>query len=413
MKSSFTEHSLANGLKIVMEIMPEVTSAAAGFFASTGARDETPELAGVSHFLEHMCFKGTPRRTWRQLNIDFDDLGSQYNAYTMKDRTFYYGWVPSESIEAQIGIIADMMQSTLPADEFDMEKNVVLEEIAMAKDHIDNLAYEFMHEQVYPDHPLRWPVLGFEETIKNLTRDQMDEYFRRRYAPDNLVLIVSGAIDPSKIIATTEKLCGDWVSSPISQQRQAPQFQTGKSCKVFKRFNQQVLTYVFPTPGGVSELDETADVVASVLGGENSRFYWNIVQEGVAPHAGVWRVDYAECGLMMLSGQCEPDCCDALAEAMQEQARKISTANVLDKEVQRVKNRRRTTLALESEAPYYRLGQLLDDIDYRQRPRTVQERLADVDAITPQSIADYLEQYPITKGGHFISVGPRDWVPAN
>ncbi len=415
MNNPFVEETLSNGLRVVMEIMPEVNSAAAGFFARTGGRDEQRELAGVSHFLEHMCFKGTPKRTWRQITIDFDDMGSSYNAFTSKDRTFYYGWVPAERIETQIELLADMMRSTLPTAEFDMEKNVVLEEIAMSNDHIDNLAYDFMHEQIFPGHPLAWPVLGHDDTVRDMQRDSMAQYFSRRYAPDNLVLIVVGNIDSQQIIAAAEKLAGDWPAGGdaiASYKRQAPKFETGGSCKVLERFNRQELAWVYPAPGGEHPLSETADAVASILGGENSRFYWEIVQKGIAPRAGVWRVDYSDCGLMLLSGQCDADDCQTLVDAMHAEAVRMTREGVTDAEVQRVKNRRRTSLALESEAPYYRLGQLLDDIDYRNGPRTVEQRLAEVDAITPKSIAEYLEQYPITEGGHFISVGPRDWLPS-
>lgn len=411
--SEFVQHKLANGLNVVIEVMPGVTSAAAGFFARTGARDETPELAGVSHFLEHMCFKGTPRRNWRELNIAFDELGSQYNAYTMKDRTFYYGWVPAENIEDQIELLADMMRSTLPPDELETERKVILEEIAMSKDHIENLSYEFMHEQVFPSHPLRWPILGYDETVKDMSQGQMKNYFDRRYASDNLTLIVAGKVNPQRIVDAAERLCGTWSPAHDAGSRKAPHFAPGASCKVLERFNQQIIARVFITPGGADPDDETAEVVASILGGENSRFYWHIVQQGIAPRADAWRVDYAECGLLMLSGQCEPQHCERLAGALAQEAERVSREGVSDQEVQRVKNRRRTTIALESEAPYYRLGQLLDDVDYRKRPRTIEQRLQEIDAITPESVADYLRRYPITTGGHFISVGPRNWLAEN
>ena len=192
MDQPFVDHTLSNGLRIVMEVMPDVKSAAAGFYARAGGRDETPELAGVSHFLEHMCFKGSAKRTWRQITVDFDDMGSTYNAYTMQDRTFYYGWVPANRIAGQIELLADMMRSILPTDEFDMEKKVVLEEIAMSNDQLEHLAYDFLSEQVFAGHPLAWPVLGYEQTVRDMTRDQMHDYFLRRYAPNNLVLVAAG-----------------------------------------------------------------------------------------------------------------------------------------------------------------------------------------------------------------------------
>ncbi len=413
MDSPFVDHRLENGLRIVIERMPEVKGAAAGFYSRTGGRDETPELAGVSHFLEHMCFKGTAKRHWRQITIDFDDMGSTYNAYTMKDRTFYYGWVRADSITQQIELLADMMKSQLPPDEFDMEKNVILEEIAMSNDHLENLAYDFLNEQIFPGHPLSWPVLGYEKTVREMTRDQMHDYFVRRYAPNNLVLVVTGNVEPQQIIDVTDGLCGEWEPSPPTNSRLKPTFASGKSCKVYPRYNRQELGHVFPSNGGRDRLEESAETVASILGGEDSRFYWEIEQKGIAPSVSVWRIDYEDCGVMVLAGECDPEKCEELFDAMHAEAAKLTRDGPRPEEVQRVKNRRRTSLAIESESPYYRLGQLLDDVDYRGGPRTVQQRLAEVDAVSRRSIGEYLEEYPITEGGHVISVGPRDWIPSN
>ena len=153
----------------------------------------------------------------------------------------------------------------------------------------------------------------------------------------------------------------------------------------------------------------SAEAAASILGGSNSRMFWNIVQEGIAPRAGAFRMDYVDCGLMILYGMCEPDHCEALVEALRREADAISREKVKTHEVQRVRNRRRTSLAVEAEAPYYRLVQLMDDVDVHGRPMTVDERLARVDEITVESVGDYLQRYPITGDGYFISVGPRDW----
>ncbi|MCH7808285.1 MAG: insulinase family protein, partial [Planctomycetes bacterium] len=160
MKNPYTLHTLDNGLRIVIERMPDVRSAAAGFLVQTGARDDPAPLAGVSHFLEHMMFKGTPKRTWREITVDFDRMGSSYNAFTSEDRTVYYGWVRQADIGAQLELLADMMRSTLPVGEFETEKKVVLEEIAMSKDSLEHVAFDFLQEKVFAGHSLAWPILG-------------------------------------------------------------------------------------------------------------------------------------------------------------------------------------------------------------------------------------------------------------
>jgi predicted Zn-dependent peptidase len=407
----FTVQTLSNGLIVVIETMPDVRSAAAGFLVRTGSRDEPSEQAGASHFLEHMCFKGTASRTWRQINIDFDRLGAFYNAYTSKERTFYFGWVPHDVLNEQIRLLADLMRSVLPPDEFNMEKKVILEEIAQSKDQIEHHVHDLLHEKVYRAHPLSWPILGTQDSVANLTREQLVEYLHRRYAPDNMLLIVAGNVDPPAVLEMAERVTADWTPTHGGQNRQPPEFHPGSAVRVLDRFQMQSITLTFPAPPAADKDEEVAEAVATILGGDNSRFYWEIMHRGIAPRAGAFRLDYHDCGLMALSGMCPPENAEKLTEAMQREAEKITRDGVRPAEVQRVKTRRRTTLAQEAETPYLRLAQLRDDMECRGRVRTVEERLAEVDAITPQHVADYLQRWPITRDGFFLSVGPRDWPP--
>jgi len=404
----FTHHQLSNGLSIVIEKMPGVRSAAVGILCRTGARDESPQLAGVSHFLEHMCFKGTPNRSAEKLNHDFDALGGQHNAFTSQDRTFYHCTARLADVDRQIEILADMMQSTVPPDEFDMEKNVVLEEIAMSDDRIESVAFDTVLETGFKGHSLSWPVLGYKRTLEPLTRDQMHDYFRSRYVPDNMILVVTGDVDPDAVIKAADKHCGTWQPGAGKlPERQAPKFHTGTVHKKMDRFQQQIVTICFPAPPAVDPLHETAQAVASLLGGHNSRFHWNIEQKGLSPHAGAYRLDYKDCALLILMAPCDPANTDALIEALRTEAQNMARDSVTDAEIQRVKNRRRTSLAVEGEAPHYRLLQVMDDADYRQQPRTVSERLAAVDAIDKASIQRYFEQYPVDDG-LLVTVGPRN-----
>ncbi len=410
MESSFVQAALPNGLRIVIEVMEHVQSAACGFLARTGARDETPDVAGVSHFLEHMMFKGTETRTWERINVEFDEMGSHYNAFTSKDRTFYYGWVRPEDLDRQLGLLADMMRSALPAGEFDTEKNVILEEIAMSNDDLGSNAYDFLHEQACAGSPMAWPILGYAKSVEALTRDQMHAYFTRRYAPNNLVLFVAGKVDPAHVIAEAERLCGAWEAQPdLGTHRNPPAVRSGVAKRRTDRFKQQAVVLAFPSAAATDPLDETTEAVAAILGGPNSRFYWNIVQEGLSPRAGVIREEYPDFSLMVMYGLCEPQNAEKLLEAMRAEAAAISAGGVEPKEVQRVKNLRRTALATESEAPYYRLSQLVDDLEYHGGPRPAEERLADVDAVSADTIAACLKRFPITGEGCLVSVGPRDW----
>jgi len=404
--------TLDNGLRIVIEQMPDVRSAAAGFLVDTGARDEVAPQAGVSHFLEHMMFKGTSKRHWSDITTDFDKLGSTYNAYTSEDRTIYYGWVRQADLDAQIEILADMMTSILPEDEFHMERKVVLEEIAMSKDQIEHVAFDFLQEKVFEDHPLAWPILGYENTVNALSRDQMWAYFQQRYAPDNMMLVVAGNVDPDEAIKSIEQHCGQWRPSGTTSTRVPPQMKSGTDVLQMDRFKQQIVAITIPAApaGGVQA--EIASAIATILGGENSRFFWNIVQTGLSPRASAFHYEFSDSGLMLLYGSCQPENCKKLHDAMREEARRINDDGVEEHEVQRVRNRRRTSLAIEAEVPYHRLTQLMDDMQYLGQPRTVEQMLSEVDQITVDSVQKYMEKFPLSAAGHLVSVGPRDW-PSN
>jgi predicted Zn-dependent peptidase len=406
MADQFRISKLSNGLNIAIERMEGVKSVAAGFLVQTGARDETPDLAGVSHFLEHMCFKGTPNRSAAEINIDFDRIGGNPNAFTSHDRTFYHGLARSADFPKQLEILADMMNSTLPPDEFDMEKNVVLEEIAMSNDRIEHVAFDLIVESVFKDNSLAWPVLGYDRTVQSLTRDQMNHYFRSRYTPANMVLVVAGAVDPDEVIAQAEKVCGHWIAGQRRPDRTQPVMATGTVQKTLERFNQQVVAIVYEGPGAAHPLHDTAEAVASMLGGGNSRFYWNIEQTGLAPYAGAYRLDFGDCGLLILMAQCDPQNADRVIDALRKEAASFAAGPVAAEEIQRVKNKRRTGLAVEGESPHHRLIQVMDDVDYRGRPRTVEDRIAAVNAVDRASLREYFDAFPVDVEGLLVSVGP-------
>ncbi len=406
MGDQFTISKLSNGLDIAIERMEGVKSVGAGFLVKTGARDETSDLAGVSHFLEHMCFKGTPNRSAAQLNIDFDRIGGNPNAFTSHDRTFYHGLARSTDFSRLLEILGDMMHSTLPPDEFDMEKNVVLEEIAMSNDRIEHVAFDQIIESVFKGNSLSWPVLGYDRTVKAMSRDQMNDYFQTRYTPANMVLVVAGAVDPQEVIAEAEKMCGHWQAGEPRPDRTKPVMGKGIVQKTIDRFNQQVVAITFEGPGAIDPLHDTAEAAASILGGGNSRFYWNIEQTGLAPYAGAYRLDFGDCGLFILMAQCDPQNTERVIEALRKEAKEFATGPVSEEEIQRVKNKRRTGLAVEGESPHHRLVQVMDDVDYRGKPRTVEDRIAAVNAVDRDSLHDLFDAFPVDGEWLLVSVGP-------
>src|SRR5436190_1602251 len=206
----FRQHTLDNGLEIAAEISPDAYSSAYAFFVRTGARDETEAVSGVSHFLEHMVFKGSANRTAAEVNRDLDDLSASSNAYTSEEQTVYYATTLPEDQEQIVELLADMMRPVLRQDDFDTEKQVILEEIAKYDDQPPYGAHEKCMAAFFGEHPLGQSVLGTTASVGGLARDQMLAYFEQRYSPRNMTLVAAGNVDFDSLILQAQNYCGRW-----------------------------------------------------------------------------------------------------------------------------------------------------------------------------------------------------------
>ena len=206
----FHSYVLENGLQVIGETNPAMRSVAVGFFVRTGSRDETAEVSGVSHFLEHMVFKGTPNRTALEVNRDFDRIGAHYNAFTSEENTVFFAAVLPEYLPQAIDILADILRPSLRNDDFDMEKKVIIEEIGMYDDQPVWSAYDQARRLFFADHPLGNSVLGTKDSVGALTSEQMRNYFKSRYVAPNITVAAAGQFDFPAFVALIEKHCGKW-----------------------------------------------------------------------------------------------------------------------------------------------------------------------------------------------------------
>src|SRR5580765_65834 len=201
----FHSQVLSNGLQLIGETSPSARSVALGFFVRTGARDETADVSGVSHFLEHMVFKGTPRRTALEVNRDFDRIGAHYNAFTSEENTVFYAAILPEYMPQAVDVLADILRPSLRGEDFDMEKNVIIEEIGMYEDQPMWSAYDHAKKAFFADHPLGNSILGTAESITALTREQMQTYYDRRYVAPNITVAIAGNFAWADAIPLIEK----------------------------------------------------------------------------------------------------------------------------------------------------------------------------------------------------------------
>src|SRR5207249_5822134 len=213
----FHTHRLPNGLQIIAETSPSARSMALGFCVRTGSRDESADVSGVTHFLEHMVFKGTPRRSALDVNPDFDRIGAHYTAFTSEENTVFYAAILPEYLPEAVDILADILRASLRTDDFDMEKHVIIEEIGMYEDQPMWSAYDAAKRAHFAGHPLANSVLGTVKSIKTLKRDQMHAYFKRRYVAPNITVVAAGRFPWKRLVALVNQHCGGWEKGPVGR----------------------------------------------------------------------------------------------------------------------------------------------------------------------------------------------------
>src|SRR6266446_1495091 len=214
----FYTHRLSNGLQIVGQPMPDFESVAVSYYVHTGSRDEPdPSIAGVSHFLEHMVFKGTQTLDWQQITLEFNKIGAELNAFTSHEATVYYARVLGEYLERAVELLSDMMYPRLAESDFETEKEVIINEIARSEDQAYNATYRRMMQTYFGSHPLGHDVLGTRDSIRNMRIEQMRDYWNRRYAANNLILAVAGNFDWEHLVQLAEQRCSGWRTGDTSR----------------------------------------------------------------------------------------------------------------------------------------------------------------------------------------------------
>jgi len=408
----FRKHRLENGLEIVAECNPEAHSAAAGFFVKTGSRDETDAVAGVSHFLEHMTFKGTATRNAEDVNREFDEISPDYNAFTGEEATIYYAAVLPESLPRAVELLGDILRPSFREDDFEMEKKVIVEEIQKYEDQPPFLADEKARVAFFGSHPLGRSVLGTVESIEALQVDQMREYFRRRYSSGNITLAVAGRIDFDELVACTERCCGAW--EPAEVERLTPPVVPHEGfhalCKEIA--TQEYALELSVGPDAVDDDRYAAKLLATVLGDDSgSRLYWELVDPGRAEHASLSHQEYDGAGLMMTYLCCDPETVADNLQRVLDVYRSAERDGITAAELEQAKAKVRSRIVLPSERPRGRLFTLGFDWLYRREYCSVNDDLEIVAAISVDDVNAVLKKYPLTRNTT-LTIGPLADVAA-
>jgi len=381
---------LDSGLVVVTECMPDVRSVTAGFWVGTGSRDEEPHQAGVSHFLEHLLFKGTSRRTARQIAEDVDSVGGDMNAFTTKEYTAFYVRVLADALPLGLDILSDIMwDPAFQASEVEAERQVILEEILMHNDEPADLVHEVFAAALYPGHPLGRDVLGTEATIEPMSAAEIRRFFAGHYRPANMVLAAAGDLDHDDFVAAVESRFQGPEGGRAPARR--PPVAVPRDMAVVRRMTEQAHV-VLGAPGPDRHSDDRfAFTILNhcVGGGLSSRLFQAIREErGLAYSVYSYRSSFADAGNIGVYAGTAPGRAAEVIDVMTEEVDRLVADGISDRELAVAKGHLRgeTALALEdSAARMSRIGrsQLLHG-----SVLTVEELAARFAAVTADEVGD-------------------------
>lgn len=406
MTSIYRKVQLSNGLTILGESNSSNVSSALGFFVKTGARDELPQESGLSHFLEHMMFKGTPRRTALDINLALGSLGAQANAFTSEENTVYYAAVIPERFSEMQELLSDMMRPLLDPQEFEMEKKVILEEIALYQDRPHFFLFENAFKDYFGGHPAGNSVLGSHSSVSQLTHGQMREYFDRRYSPSNIVLVATGNFSWDEFVADAERYCGSWKERPV--ERLCERYQGGAKSRVFTKANLNQAHAVLISEGSSAQDAERypMTLLATMLGDSTgSRFYWELIHSGLAESAGVDSDERDGAGCFYAYVSTSPD---SLEQAMSVAKGILTTPlDFTEHDLDRAKAKITSRIVLDGELPMGRLMTLGMEWIYRNTSTELGEIVEKVRAVTRSDIEAALSRFSLSQWSEY-ELRPQD-----
>ena len=405
---------LPSGLRIVTEEVPSVRSAAIGIWVNVGSRDETPAVAGASHFLEHLLFKGTTRRNALEISATIEAVGGEMNAFTSKEYTCFYARVIDTDLPMAIDVVSDLITSSIvSALDVDAERKVVLEEIAMRDDDPSDLVHDLYAETYYGDTQLGRPILGTIKSIKDMTRGSVFNYYKKKYLPQDLVVAVAGNIKHKRVVAMVEEALS---RDNFLDVKGAPQIRPNTAVKTKPMHTVGLLTrkteqaHMFYGMEGVARSDErrfAMGVLASALGGGmSSRLFQEIREKrGLAYSVYAYAQQFAGSGQIGFYAGCNPTKAIEVVQIIREVLADVAENGMSHEEIERAKGAVRGSLVLSQEDSGSRMSRIgKNEIVYGQ-VMGFDDILKAISRVNSTDVREIASEY-LTKSPTLALVGP-------
>jgi len=386
------QERLSNGLELIGEVNPLSHSVALGYFVKTGSRDELADVSGVSHFLEHMVFKGSKKRSALEISFALGDLAAQANAYTSDEQTVYYAAVLPEYFEQLHELLSDMIKPSLPQEDFDMEKKVILEEIALYQDRPHFYLFEKAQRDFFAGHSAGNSILGTVESVSSITREAMMEYHQSRYVPKNMTLVASGNFDWKDFVSFSQKQTADWTGPEAV--RDLKPFESSIIERDYQKKNilQSHVLFMAPGPAATDPERYAVSLLTMILGDSvGSRLYWSLIDSGIADSAGCDHDDKDKVGCFYAYASCTSDEFPRVTEILDKEIKEPEPFTEL--ELDRAKNKLLSRIVLDGEMPMGRLMALGAEWQYRGKLHRLEEEIDQIKSVSLAEVDSAYQKY--------------------
>lgn len=404
-------HTLSNGFRIVTEQMPGLESASIGIWVLAGGRHERLEQNGIAHFLEHMAFKGTKTRSALQIAEAIEDVGGYLNAYTSREVTAYYARILQADVPLALDVLADIvLNPVFDEREIEVERGVILQEIGQALDTPDDVIFDWLQEQAYPDQALGRTILGPAERVGSFTREDLARFVAEQYGPGQMILSAAGAVDHDTLVREAEKLFGH-LSPLISVTHDAARFRGGEHRKV-KKLEQAHFAIAFEGPDYGSDKIHAAQIYANALGGGmSSRLFQEIREKrGLCYTIFAQAGAYADTGMMTVYAGTSSDQLEELSIVTLDEMKRAAE-DMSEEEIDRARAQMKAGLLMGLESPSNRAERMARMVQIWGRVPELAEVVAKIDAVGLQDVRDFAEVMAVTAPAALALYGPVDRAP--
>lgn len=388
--------TLENGLKVVTEQVESVKSVSVGIWVKTGSRNETEKQAGVTHFLEHMLFKGTETRSSYDIALSMEAVGGYLNAFTSSEYTCYYSRCLNTQLELALDVLSDMvLHPSFPEDEIEKEKKVVIEEMKMYRDSPDDYLFEEFSNQIFKGHPLGRPVIGFEETVSNFERQDLYDYMKNRYQPSNLLVAVAGNVTHDKVIKLVERYFGE-VPPRNGTEEEVPLTPYEVQENTFTKAIEQTHLILGRRGLDFDHEDKYRLLLANTVlgGGMSSRLHQNVREKfGYCYSINSFNQSYRDTGLFGVYVGTDKDYVKHVRQLIVNELQKIQQDPVPEKELSEAKAQLKGKLMLSLESMSSRMSRLAKSELYFNRFVTLDELTENIDSVERSQVQDFAQKF--------------------